>query len=159
MKKNINNIIITKATKKDVNDIAVLGSAVNEFEVSDQVVSFWPKEILNTCIDNDDNIILVAKKASDLIGFIIINYNHSLSKAIIENIFVHPNFRNKKIGEKLLEYSLKELQRMNCRYLCTLTDSGNDKAINFYLENGFTRGINCVWLDKVLDSTFKRDIS
>jgi ribosomal protein S18 acetylase RimI-like enzyme len=147
---------IKPATLKDVDTIIKLGNSVNEFQVSNEVVTFWPKNVLIDCIKDKNNPIFVAKENKQIIGFIIANYNSSFKKAIIENIFVDPNFRGKKIGKLLLDNLLNKLKELGCEYVCSLTQIGNDVAVKFYLENNFNKGINCVWLDKILDKSFKK---
>ncbi len=146
---------IKTATIEDVDTIIKLGNSVNEFQVSDEVVVFWPKNVLIDCIKNKNNPIFVAKENKQIIGFIVANYNSSFKKAIIENIFVIPNFRGKEVGKLLLDNLLKELKELGCEYVCSLAEIENDIAVKFYINNGFNKGINYVWVDKILNESFK----
>ena len=147
---------IKTATLEDVDTIIKLGNSVNEFQVSDEVVTFWPKDILIDCIKSKNNPILVAKENKQIIGFIIANYNPSFKKAIIENIFVNPDFRGKKVGNLLLDNLLDELKELGCEYVCSITEIENNVAVKFYLNNNFSKGINCVWIDKILNKSFQK---
>jgi len=140
---------IRKATGKDVGKILKLGNSVKEFKVSKKTVSFWPKKVLMSIVKSKNNFILLAEEDKKLMGFIIINYNPAFDKAIIENIFVVKEFRQKNIGSKLLKEALKKI---NCGYVCTLAELNNKKSINFYSKNGFTKGIKSAWLDRPLRS-------
>lgn len=144
------------ATAKDIDAITRLGNSVCEFQVSDEVVTFWPRDVLIDCIENDSSPILVATENERVIGFIVANYNLSFKKAIIENIFVDPSFRDKAVGKSLLDHLLNRLKQLDCKYVCALTQTENDVAVNFFLNNRFSKGINCVWLDKILDESFKK---
>ncbi len=147
---------VRKAKLSDIDEIFNLGSAVNEFEVSDEVVTFWPEKILKRCVKSKTDFIFIAEENSEIVGFVIANYNPNFSKAIIENIFVKPEFRGQNIGKKLLESLLDQLEKVNCEYVCALVESKDEPAIGFYVKNNFNRGINCVWLDKILAKSFKK---
>ncbi len=43
------------ATLKGIDTIIKLGNSVNEFQISNKVVTFWPKEVLVDCIKNKNN--------------------------------------------------------------------------------------------------------
>ncbi|MFH1291162.1 MAG: GNAT family N-acetyltransferase [archaeon] len=147
---------IKTATLKDIDTIIELGNSVNEFQVSKEVVTFWPKNVLIDCVKSNNNPILVATENKHIIGFIIANYNPSFKKAIIENIFVSSNFRGKEVGKLLLDNLLDKLKELGCEYVCSLTEIENNVAVKFYLNNNFNKGINCVWIDKILDESFKK---
>ena len=147
---------IRTATLQDIKKIDKIGNSVNEFQVSKEVVTFWPESVLSNCIQSKNNPILVAEESKHIIGFIIANYNLCFKKAIIENIFVSPEYRGKNIGESLLKSLLKKLIALKCEYVCSLTEEKNNVAVDFYIKNGFNKGINCVWLDTILGKTFKK---
>jgi ribosomal protein S18 acetylase RimI-like enzyme len=85
-----------EATIKDINEIHRIASKVSEFSVSADTVNFWPKKILQNCVKSKSGLLLVAEENGKIIGFIIVNYNPTFSKAIIENIFVSPQYRGKR---------------------------------------------------------------
>ncbi|MFO7806847.1 MAG: GNAT family N-acetyltransferase [Candidatus Moraniibacteriota bacterium] len=147
---------IKDATLKDIDAIIKLGNSVNEFQVSDEVVTFWSKDVLIDCINSKNNPILVAKENKQVIGFVIANYNPSFKKAIIENIFIDSNFRGREIGKLLLGALLDKLKELGCKYVCSFTEIDNKVAVKFFLNNDFNKGINCVWIDKILDGSFKK---
>ena len=146
---------VRSATLWDVDAIVKLGKSVNEFQVSDQTVTFWPKNVLRAAIKSK-NPVLIAEEEGREIGFIIANYNPSLKKAIIENIYVNPKYRRQDIGKQLLDHLLIALKKLKCEYVCSLADYTNKAAVEFYVKNGFTKGMHCVWLDTVLGKSFKK---
>ena len=93
---------IKPATLDDIREITKLGNSVSEFQVSDEVITFWSEDILIDCVKSKNNPILVAKNNGQVIGFIIANYNPDFRKAIIENIFVNSDFRGKGVSRDLL---------------------------------------------------------
>lgn len=152
----MDDIVVENAKLSDIEEIFKLGNSVNEFKVSDKVVNFWPKEVLLDCAKSETDFILAAKKNSKLVGFIIAQYSPNFKKAVIENIFVKLEFRNHGVGKKLLESLLQKLKQKRCEYVCTLVESGSENSIEFYTTNGFNRGIDCIWLDKILSKSFEK---
>ena len=147
---------IRAAKLEDVNKMIKLGNSINEFQVSEKVITFWPKEILINCVKSKNNPILVAIKNKQIIGFIIANYNPLFKKAVIENIFVNSDFRGKEVGKLLLDNSLNRLRRLGCEYVCSFSEIRNNPAVKFYLNNDFNKGMNCLWVDKILNKSFKK---
>lgn len=148
-------MIIRPAIIKDIAQIYELGKSVTQFSVNDETVTFWPKKLLENAVRSDDVVILVAEEKT-IIGFIIANYNHSLKKAIIENVYVTLEMRGKGIGDKLLEEMLTSLSEKGCEYIATLVPSTAQSAIELYARAGFSQGETFLWLDKSLSKEFKR---
>jgi len=148
-------MIIREARIEDINEIHNLGNDVEEFDTIEDVVTFWPKKILKNCIESNTDFILVAED-KNILGFTIVNYNPVFKKAIVENIFVSPKFRGQKIGQKLINELMKNLEKIDCEYVCILIGANNLDTIKFYEKMGFKRGISCAWMDKVLGKEFIR---
>lgn len=145
---------IRSARLEDTDAIHQLGSTVDEFTVNNKTVSFWPKPLLAAAIEGDDAIVLVAEEAGIIYGFIITNCNRSLSKAIIENIYVVPDRRGEGVGQRLLSTLEKELLAHNYHYVATLVPP-DDAAATLYQHAGFSHGEIFVWYDKPLQRDFK----
>jgi len=150
---------VRRATLKDIDEILKIGNYVTEFQVSDEVVTFWPKAVLIDCLKKRINPILVAEENKKIIGFIIVNYNPCFKKAIIENTFVRPEYRGRGVGKELLDTAIKRLKKLGCEYICSLVGEKDSKGITFYIRNGFNKGISCVWLDLIIDKSFKKNES
>ena len=140
------------AKKEDVEQVWNIGNNVSEFKTAENVVIFWPKEILENCINKEDILFYVVEIENKIIGFSIVNLNQSLGKAEIENIYVLPKYRKNKIGTALLDKILQELKIRNYNNVNCLAD----EAISFYEKYGFTKGKDFVWMDIVLSDKFKR---
>lgn len=145
---------IRKAKAEDVDIIWQLGLGATEFQVSDEVVVFWPKKILVDCVRKGS--VFVAEHKGEIVGFVISNYNPSFKKAIIENIFVRQDFRRAGVGKSLLNRLLRGLKTVGCEYICALVEKTDRSGIDFYIGNGFSKGVDCVWLDLILKSDFKK---
>lgn len=146
---------IRKARQTDLEAIHELGKSVSEFSVNNKTVTFWPKEVLSSAIDASDVLVLVAEEQS-VAGFIIVACNIALKKALIENIYVHPDHRSQGVGDLLLSCALELAQRMGCEYIATLIPPDAQDAAQLYIKNGFSRGERFLWLDKTLTDTFKK---
>ncbi len=143
---------IREAIIADIDKIYALGSTVNEFIVSDETANFWPKHILRNCIESKTVWLLIAEENEAIAGLIIINNNPVFKKAIIEDIFVSPQFREQGLAKKLLNSAMNIISAIDCEYVCALVNNTN--AINFFESNGFKKGKNFTWLDKVLSEEF-----
>jgi ribosomal protein S18 acetylase RimI-like enzyme len=147
---------IRKAKISDAIKIYQLGKKISEFSVSKETVNFWPLHILKNCIKSKSDWIIVAENINEIIGFVVINNSIVFRKAIIENIFVSVNHRNKGVAKKLLLFALNKIKLSGCEYVCTLTEERNKKALGFYIKNGFNKGKNFRWLNKTLSKKFKK---
>ncbi|MDO8507391.1 MAG: GNAT family N-acetyltransferase [bacterium] len=149
-------MIIREAKISDIAEIRKLGANVYEFSTTEEVVTFWPEHILRNCVESKTDWLLVAEKDSEIIGFIICNNSRVFKKAVIENVFVSPLHRKKGVGKKLLESLLAKIQLTDCEYVAVATGDNNNTAISFYVKNGFNRGGNFAWMDKVLSEKFSK---
>jgi ribosomal protein S18 acetylase RimI-like enzyme len=139
---------IRNATLADIPHIHALGKDQKEFTVAQNTISFWPEKILKKIIQSTTDWILIAEEASEIQGFIILNYNKNFQKAIIENIYVAPHERRKGIAGKMLSKAIEKIKKEGGCYLCTLVEIENHKAKKFYIQQGFAPGKNFQWLDK-----------
>lgn len=147
---------IRQAAVEDADTIYELGKSVEEFAVNDETVTFWPKELLVQAIQSEDALIFIAEDEA-MVGFVIVNYNRSFKKAIIENMYVSPDKRGQSIGDQLLEDAIQQLITMDCEYVATLVPPNAQGALDLYFRNGFSQGETFVWLDRPMATTFKRE--
>lgn len=146
---------IRRAALEDIDAVCKLGKTVEEFTVNDETVNFWPKELLTQAVGSDDVIILIAEDGA-IVGFLIVNYNRSLKKATIENVYVQPENRGQDVSDQLLEAMFKQLIEVGCEYIATLVPPDAQGAIDLYKRSGFSQGETFTWLDKALGEEFKR---
>ena len=144
--------IIRTAENQDIEEIWNIGNNVSEFKTAPNVVTFWPKETLENCINKEDVMFYVVESKNKIIGFTIVNLNKSLGKAEIENIYILPKYRKNGIGKQLLEEILKSLKERSYNNVNCLAD----EAIGFYKYNGFTKGKNFAWMYMVVSKDFKK---
>ena len=142
---------IRTAKKEDVQEVWNIGNDVSEFKTAENVVIFWPKEILENCINKEDIIFYIVEEEEKIVGFSIVNLNKSLGKAEIENIYVLPEYRKNKIGTAILDRILQELKNRKFNNVNCLAD----EATEFYKKYGFTKGKMFTWMDITLSDNFK----
>ena len=140
------------AKNEDVEQVWNIGNNVSEFRTAENVVIFWPKETLENCINKDDILFYVVETENKIIGFSIVNLNKSLGKALIENIYVLPEYRKYKLVTAILDEILRELKNRKYNNVNCLAD----EATEFYARYGFTKGKNFAWMDIALSDNFKR---
>lgn len=140
-------IEIRKASLEDIPIVYALGQDVTEFHTSDQAPNFWPEEVLRECIDKDDVYFFVAVSGDKVVGFIIANLNKSLEKALIENIFVVPDFRGQGVGLILTKNVIEVAKSDDYQFISVLTPPDDIAAIKVYERAGFSRGEVFLWLD------------
>ena len=145
--------VIRKAKTEDISTIWNLGKDIPFFETSEDIITFWPKSVLDDCIDKDDVLILVIEIQNKIFGFIIGNANNSLKKAEVENIFIIPEYRNQGYAKKLLEHLVKELEAKGIENICAMSE---DHIADFYEKSNFARGNKYYWMDLALSDRFKK---
>lgn len=131
----------------DIPIIYAMGENVDEFRTSDQAPTFWPETVLRKCVNKSDIYFLTAVFNKEIVGFVIVNLNKSLSKALIENIFVKPDFRGRGIGTTLAETVIKRAKNERFQFIAVLTPTDDIPAIKTYGKAGFSKGETFLWLD------------
>lgn len=140
-------IEIRKATTEDIPVVHAIGEDVDEFHTSDQAPNFWPESILSNCINKNDVYFFVATSDNKILGFVIANLNKSLSKVLIENIYVKPDFRGQGIGTSLAKKVIGTAKTDQYQFVSVLTPPDDVAAIKTYEKAGFSRGEVFLWPD------------
>ena len=99
---------------------------LNRKEVSQFCKSFFPQYN----VTNDPFECYFGYYDDELIG--IIAYSVIYERAEINYICVRDKYRNKKIGSKLMERALLEMQKQKCESVSLEVAVDNEKAINLY---------------------------
>jgi ribosomal protein S18 acetylase RimI-like enzyme len=78
-------------------------------------------------------------------GYLKINHGEAQKESIgqntleVERIYVLKKFHGKKIGQFLLNYALEIAKKKNIDWVWLGVWEHNQRAINFYLKNGFVQ--------------------
>lgn len=144
-----NMVEIQEIKSEDIPVVYKLGEHVDEFHTSDQAPNFWPEEVLHQCVGKTDVYFFVAVSGDEIVGFIIANINNSLSKVLIENIFVRPDFRGQGIGSRLAKKIIDRAKANRHQFIAVLTPPDDIAAIKTYEKAGFSKGEVFLWLDAI----------
>ena len=134
--------------KLEKNDYKNYLNLMNQFRPIQQNLDFDSFSNIYDQIFKSSEI-YVALIDKNIIGSITVIYeqkfiNNCALYAHIEDLIVDENFRNNKIGSKLLNYVKKKAFEKNC-FKCTLVC--NKDVSNFYFKNNFEdRGLNMSYL-------------
>lgn len=84
------------------------------------------------------NVLVVEKSEGDICGFVAYYMNDFISReAYISMIAVLPPYRKNGYGKSLLDSVIQDARKKEMKSVCLEVDKGNNKAIDFYRENGF----------------------
>lgn len=114
-----------------------------KFEFYDEDKTYEQDERFDDIIENNEDNTVVALNGKTIVGCIIYD-NQYFNLLYIDDIFVLPKYRNKKIAKMLLEYCYANIEDIcdvaddNRRVLINLhVCTRNSNIIKFYLNNGF----------------------
>lgn len=86
--------------------------------------------------------ILVMKINGKIVGMVSLLYSISTALggkvAILEDMVIAKDFRNKGFGKELLHEAIAFAKRSDCLRITLLTDFDNETAIKFYQSAGFS---------------------
>jgi GNAT superfamily N-acetyltransferase len=141
---SVNRIItIESATVADIAGLcdllALLFSQEIEFQPNRTAQEIGLRAILH---DPNSGIILVARKAGNIIGMVSLLFTVSTvlggRVALLEDMIVLPTERGTGIGSALLNAAIQAASENACKRITLLTDSNNATAQQFYKKQGFT---------------------
>lgn len=83
----------------------------------------------------------VAQIDQEFVGFILLAWSFSISKGKpvlrIEALYTLPNYRNRGVGRRLIEFASEMAEGSNSARLQLETDDGNKPAKSLYEKTGF----------------------
>lgn len=132
------------AVESDISELAKLLSILFVQEIEFEPNFEFQKNGLKAIIENDEiGQILVLKENNSIIGMVSLLYTISTvfggRVAILEDMIIHPQYRNRGGGSKLLRKAIELAHESGCKRITLLTDKSNIKAINFYHSLGFEK--------------------
>jgi GNAT superfamily N-acetyltransferase len=90
-----------------------------------------------------DGAVIVAVSDDELVGVCTISYQPSIrtlgTYAIIQEMFVAPDYRSEKLGERLIEAASSAAEDAGCPMVELSTPPNGERAENFYSRVGFTQ--------------------
>ena len=136
------DIQICSATLVDIPTLcrllAILFSQETEFQPNQTSQAAALKSLLN---NPELGEIMVARSTNQVIGMVSLLYTVSTALggrvALLEDMLIHPDFRNQAIGSGLLSHAVNVALEKGCRRITLLTDKHNLPAQRFYRRHGF----------------------
>jgi ribosomal protein S18 acetylase RimI-like enzyme len=135
---------ISLASISDLPDLAEL--LIDLFTQDIEFVSNLEKQMagLQTIINSPEmGEILILKGNDRILGMVSLLYSISTALggkvAILEDMIIHKNYRQKGLGKELLGEAIRFSKERNCLRITLLTDFDNEPAINFYQKFGFKK--------------------
>src|SRR5436190_6947174 len=127
---------IENMSLKDVAAVHQLGKDQAAFEVSEGD-TFWSREQLEQWVKGGEDVLLVAKEGSTIVGFALSALHKHTGKATWENLYVLPSHRNKGVGAALCERMVTELKAKGALYVCFFVRAENHEEIAYFGRRGF----------------------
>lgn len=144
-----NNYDIRSIDIKDSSILGEMSSIISNHQSKSPTFNPVPKEVLQrikeafeNLVHEDDVIVYLAEKEKETLGFFefeFVNEDLMIPKACIELVTagVINTKRNKGVGKQLMNFSVKELKKLNYNYIITDWKVSNLQASNFYPKFNF----------------------
>ena len=135
-------VIISVATESDIPALSKLLAILFEQEAEFTANPLLQQRGLRDIISNPAmGKILVARENTRTIGMVSLLFSVSTALggrvAWLEDMIVHPSWRNQGIGSALVKQALAHCRIEGCRRITLLTDTDNKAAQDFYRKHGF----------------------
>ena len=136
------DIGICPATPDDIPSLCRLLAMLFGQETEFQPHHAKQEAALKILLNNPDlGDIIIARSGIQTIGMVSLLYTVSTAMggpvAILEDMLVHPDFRNQAIGSHLINHVVSVAREKACLRITLLTDKENLAAQQFYQRHGF----------------------
>jgi ribosomal protein S18 acetylase RimI-like enzyme len=133
-----------KANVRDFDFLWTVLSNTPELQ-SDSSGNTYDKEGLRRVIKNrKENLVLIVKDKGRLIGFLIVHYLKSVKQSIVNDLFIHKDYRRRGIAKNLMKMCEQDARKKNFKYITGLVRTNNKKMQNLKQKLGFKKG-NCFY--------------
>ncbi len=91
--------------------------------------------------------LIVARHGDKIAGYVFVYYDHQsahfpeVQAPFLEDLMVHPDFRQKGLGKALLQKCEEEIRNQGRKELTFAVLASNQQAIDFYTKNGYERKV------------------
>lgn len=139
-------------------DVPALLPLVEQYWISEDILHFEAgrvaQQLERLCADSSLGSGWIASTRGAAVGYLLAVYVFSLEHlgltAEIDEFFVLPSARGKRVGEKLLRVAEAEFTRRGCTNVSLQLGKGNDRARAFYRRQGYGERSGFELLDKML---------
>lgn len=139
-------MIIRKAKQADLSAIVELLANDELGRLRENFKTPLPELYLNAFdkINSDQNqeLVVMESKSGSVIGTLQLSFIQYLTyqggiRAQIEAVRVHENYRNKGIGQELIEWAIERSKQKGAHVVQLTTDKKRKSALKFYEKLGF----------------------
>ena len=145
-------VVIHRANRKDLKDLQSVSKITFKESFGDQntpedmekyLREKFSEEQLLSELDNPDSEFHLAKLNEQVVGYIKLNIGQAQTELKddkgleIERIYVLNKFIGKGVGKQLFNLTLNIANQKDSQYIWLGVWEKNERAINFYLKNGF----------------------
>ena len=145
-------VSILRATEKDYQTIVSIGNiSVEEAhrescsaeDMRTYLNNHYNDDAIKKELNNTENIYHIICYNNEPVGFskIVLNAEHPniphKNATKLDRIYLLSKYHNLKLGLELLQYNISFCKNNNQCGIWLFTWVGNEKAVNFYLKNGF----------------------
>jgi ribosomal protein S18 acetylase RimI-like enzyme len=139
-------MIIRRAKQADLSAIVELLANDELGRLRENFKTPLPELYLNAFdkINSDQNqeLVVMASKSGSVIGTLQLSFIQYLTyqggiRAQIEAVRVHENYRNKGIGQELIEWAIERAKQKGAHVVQLTTDKKRKSALKFYEKLGF----------------------
>ena len=131
---------IRPANRKDSKKIHEF---ICELEKTKFNYDLFKKQYVSNLADKDNIYLVAVNKTGHVIGYVGCHGQvllHHASKVFeIQELFVEKEYRNKKVGQLLIEVLEKNLKNSNYHFLEVTTNRKRVNTLRFYNKCGFTK--------------------
>jgi diamine N-acetyltransferase len=171
------NIIITKATPNDIQQLKTIGKQTfyetfSEENTEDNMKKYLEEEFayekLKEQLEDENSKFYFASIEKQLIGYLKLNFGESQTELKdnngieIERIYVLRKFQGKKVGQLLYKKAIEIAILSGADYVWLGVWEKNLKAIDFYKKNGFVEFDKHIFMlgeDKQIDIMMKLELN
>ncbi|MBT8180902.1 MAG: GNAT family N-acetyltransferase [Eudoraea sp.] len=139
-------MIIRRAKQADLSAIVELLANDELGRLRENFKTPLPEPYLNAFekINSDQNqeLVVMVSKSDSVIGTLQLSFIQYLTyqggiRAQIEAVRVHQNYRNKGIGQELIEWAIERSKQKGAHVVQLTTDKKRKSALKFYEKLGF----------------------
>ncbi|MEO9532193.1 MAG: GNAT family N-acetyltransferase [Crocinitomicaceae bacterium] len=145
-------VAIHKAKRKDLKDLQCVSKITFKDSFGDQntpedmeryLREKFSEEQLLSELDHPESEFYLAKLNEEVVGYLKLNIGQAQTELKddkgleIERIYVFNKFIGKGVGKQLFNLTLNIANQKNSQYIWLGVWEKNERAINFYLKNGF----------------------
>ena len=141
---------IRRMRKEDVDEVIKLAINTKEIKTGTGSPQFYSKKTLLKWINGPSDILLVAKKQGNVVGFSLAAYNPYSRDGYLHVSVVREENREEGIGSEMLKTTLETMARQGCNHVFAMAKPDNVPILNLLRKHGFEVGEQFNYVERTL---------